>query len=179
MNTDFDPQTDFEQVRRSSLEFQSLIDRLGSRLNTKAPGVSDWSSAQHLFHVTLATDLGLANVLSLLRGKGILIRPDGELHPDTRAVLLADGIPRGQADAPRMVLPGDLVEAAQIVTEVKNVGHSLDAIDPMRAALPECPGWIKHQVLGPLQAKHWLRFCNLHAEHHLKIIREIEAALPV
>lgn len=177
MPPDFDPIADRQQVDRSLKEFQSFVDRLGAALNTRVPDVSGWSAAQHLFHVTLATDLGLGNVLALRRGKGVLIREDGELHPETRAILLSPEIPRGQADAPRMVRPPEIVEASQITTELQHAQHSLLELDNLGGSLADCPGWIQHQVLGPLQAVHWMRFCALHAEHHAKIVREIEAHL--
>ncbi len=177
MLADFDPVADRQQVDRSLAEFSSFLDRLGSALGTRVPEVSGWSAAQHLFHVTLATDLGLGNVLALRKGKGVLIRDEGELHPETRAVLLSPEIPRGQADAPRMVRPSEVVEPSQIQTELENTRRTLGELDALGGSLTDCKGWIKHQVLGPLQAIHWMRFCALHGEHHAKIVRDIESRL--
>ncbi len=174
MTFSFDPQGDLREVARCVTEFRSCMDRLGSKLNTKAE-ISGWSPAQHLYHVALATDLGLGNVLALVRRKGILIREEGELLPETLAILSSQDIPRGAAQAPRMVQPAEWVEREQIETEIENIERSLQAIKQESGAIEDCPGWIKHQMLGPLNASHWARFCCLHGKHHLNITEEIQA----
>ncbi|MCB9908255.1 MAG: DinB family protein [Planctomycetes bacterium] len=146
-------------------------------MNTRVEAVSGWSPAQHLYHVVLATDLGLGNVLALVRGKGILIRESGAIHPETEAILCSDSIPRGAAQAPRMVQPNERVEREQVEIELTNVDRSLQELESLADSIATSPGWIKHQVLGPLNASHWMRFCSLHAQHHLAIIEEIESAL--
>ncbi|MEZ6021316.1 MAG: hypothetical protein R3F17_14855 [Planctomycetota bacterium] len=104
MTIEFDSNADLASRERVR-DFRATLDRVGEHLNHRVESVSGWSVAQHLFHVVLATDLGLANVLALVRGKGILIRPEGALAPEAQAVLEAQTVPRGSTQAPRMVVP--------------------------------------------------------------------------
>ena len=138
--------------------------------------VSGWSIAQHMYHVVLATDLGLGNVLSLVRKKGMLVREDGELGEYARSILTASQTERGTTQAPRMVQPGATVEIGQIENEFGNLETSLALLREPPVPIEGCPGWINHQVLDTLNASHWMRFCRLHAEHHLAIMRDIKTA---
>ena len=153
------------------------MDDLGPALHETLEAVSGWSIAQHMYHVVLATDLGLANVLSLVREKGMLVREDGELGEYAKSILTASKTERGTTQAPRMVQPGRTVEKEQIENEFGNLDSSLALLKEPPIPIEGCPGWINHQVLDTLNASHWTRFCRLHAEHHLAIMRDIETAL--
>ncbi|MEZ6005403.1 MAG: DinB family protein [Planctomycetota bacterium] len=178
MTIEFDSNADLASLRECVRDFRATLDRVGEHLNHRVESVSGWSVAQHLFHVVLATDLGLANVLALVRGKGILIRPEGALAPEAQAVLEAQTVPRGSTQAPRMVVPAEWVERASIEEELANVDRSIAELTASPVTPEASAGWIKHQVLGPLRASHWMRFCAMHARHHLAIIQDIAAALP-
>lgn len=176
MAAEFDANQDLELIRNALTAYRGLFDRLGPALHQVAPEVSKWCIAQHMYHVVLATDLGLANVLALVREKGMLIRPEGQLSDYAEGVLTSPQ-PRGETQAPRMVQPGDSVAPDQIETEFTNIEVSMTALEAPPRPFDGCPGWIKHQVLDTLNASHWMRFCRLHAEHHLGIMRDIEKAL--
>jgi hypothetical protein len=177
MASEFNASQDLEQVRTSLTAYRSLFDSLGPDLHKTAPAVSKWCIAQHMYHVVLATDLGLGNVLALVREKGMLIRAEGKLHEAAEQVLTASQVERGTTQAPRMVQPGENVERAQIEAEFENLELSLSALGDPPRPIDGCPGWIKHQVLDTLNASQWMRFCKLHAEHHLAIMRDIQMAL--
>jgi hypothetical protein len=146
-------------------------------LARRAPEVSGWSVEQHLYHIALATDLSLSNVRSLAKGSGALVREEGELGQRAAEVLARDEQPRGVAEAPRMVRPGETVNPVFLGNEQAGNRRLLEQLEAQADAILAAPGWITHQDLGPLQAAHWLRFSALHARHHAAIVRDVIAAL--
>ena len=157
-------------------ELEALAAEDGGALEVRAPEVSGWGVAQHLYHVALATDLSLGNVRSLVRGQGMLVRAEGELGAYAAEVLGRDDQPRGVAEAPRMVRPGDVVNPVFLRREQAGNRALLAELAADPAAIAAAPGWVPHQELGTLQADHWLRFTALHARHHLLIVRDVLAA---
>ncbi|MCP5021500.1 MAG: hypothetical protein GY930_06960 [bacterium] len=177
MAPQFDAIQDLTLIRASLIKYRQLFEDLGANLHKTAPDVSGWCIAQHMYHVVLATDLGLANVLALVREKGMLIKPEGRLTEYAEGVLTAPQSPRGEVQAPRMVQPGNSVDGDQIKTEFDNLERSLTVLENPPRPLEGCPGWIKHQILDTLNASHWMRFCRLHANHHLAIMEDVAKAL--
>ncbi len=178
MANQFDAIQDLALIRTSLITYRQLFENLGANLHKTVPIVSGWCIAQHMYHVVLATDLGLANVLSLVREKGMLIKPEGQLTEYAKSILTASQTKRGETQAPRMVQPGNTVDPDLIRSEFRNLEKSLDALGDPPRPMDGCPGWIKHQVLDTLDASHWMRFCQLHANHHLAIMQDIAKALP-
>jgi len=171
----------------AAAEFARLYEVLGAfeayhaagpgSLARRAPAVSGWSVEQHLFHIALATDLSLSNVRSLARGSGALVRDEGALGERAAEVLASDEQPRGVAEAPRMVRPGDDVNPVFLGNEQAGNRRLVEELEAQTAAILAAPGWISHQDLGPLQSAHWLRFSALHARHHWAIVRDVIAAV--
>lgn len=177
MAPQFDAIQDLALIRANLIKYRQLFENLGANLHKTAPNVSGWCIAQHMYHVVLATDLGLTNVLALVREKGMLIQPGGMLTEYAEGVLTAPQAQRGETQAPRMVQPGNSVDADQIMAEFENLERSLTALEDPPRPFEGCPGWIKHQILDTLNACHWMRFCRLHADHHLAIMEDIAKAL--
>jgi len=138
------------------------------------PDRSGWSPVQHLAHVTLANERVLANLAALLAGTGLLVMRGGEPHPMARGLLAAGKLPRGEAQAPRMVRPPERVDRAMLAQWLAEGEAAVRALDPARLV----PGELKipHQLLGPLDAPEWLRFARVHSEHHLAIVDELLSA---
>jgi len=105
--------------------------------------------------------------------KGRLIQSEGELDPVAAAVLARDSAERGAAKAPRIVTPDDEVNREFLAMEQRGNRETLGKLEEIADEIPEAPGWIPHQVLGPLRAAHWLRFAALHARHHLAIVEDV------
>lgn len=153
-------------LRASVLAFSELPRDTRSEL-------SAWSVGEHLYHLCLATDLALRNVLSLVRGKGRLITTEG--GPNELAVqVLTDGsYPRGESTAPRMVEPPSPVDPALLQQEVDLLEQGLVRVEAVLDSIPSAPDRIPHQNLGELNAAEWMRFAALHAAHHLSIAQDI------
>ena len=172
-----DPLVEEERLEGVFLEFGGLRERLGARIDDCATSVSAWSPAQHLFHVALSADLAFSNVRALLRGGNGRIVHEGEPNALAVQVLTDENYPRGESQAPRTVQPPTDVEGAYLTNEMQLNRETLMALSPDLAGVTAAEGRIPHVFLGELNAAEWLRFARLHSEHHLAILRDIEAAL--
>lgn len=173
--TAFDPAHDLAALRTL---YGTLDERLAlndTLLATLAPTSSGWSSEQHLAHVALANELVLRNLKSLATGQGILLVRGGEPHPRALELLAAGRLPRGEAQAPRMVRPPERVQRELLAQWLADGRAALEELEP--ASLGRNELRIPHQVLGPLDAPQWARFAVVHTRHHLAIVDEILESL--
>lgn len=170
--TAFDPAADLAELGALQQAIEELLALDPATLARVAPSVSAWSSEQHLAHIALANELVLRNLKSLAAGSGLLVTRGGE--PDPRALaVLADGrLPRGQAQAPRMVRPPERVERELLTQWLTDGRNALAELDPRTLLANEFK--IPHQLLGPLDAPQWARFAVVHTRHHLEILREVQ-----
>lgn len=175
-NLDIDVPGELKAIATVLDTFDELRAGGPATLERRAPGVSGWTVAQHLYHCALATGLSLRNVTSLVRGKGRMIQTEGEISERAADVLNADSSPRGQVDAPRMVTPPDEVNPEFLAMEIDSNRTDLERLAAEPQKIIEAPDWIPHQILGPFHAAAWLRFTHQHAEHHLAIARDVLAA---
>jgi len=170
----FDPAAELAALRELQDELDELFALDPAHLTRVIPAVSAWSSEQHLAHVALANELVLRNLKSLASGRGVLLVHGAESNPRALAVLAEGRLPRGQAQAPRMVRPPERVERALLALLLADGRAALAELDPR--TLPASEPKIPHQLLGPLDAPQWARFAAVHTRHHLAIVREILAA---
>jgi hypothetical protein len=166
-------------IGRANARVRTMLERPEDELRRRVPEVSGWSVVEHLFHLSLANDLSLGHVVSLVSGKGMLVRAEGNPSDEAAAVLRRGRIPRGVAQAPRFVRPPepaqlDLGVLRDIVAEV-DARIAEIAAQPVRVLAAR--GFVPHQLLGDLDAAGWLRFARVHAAHHLVIAREVERRL--
>jgi hypothetical protein len=171
----FDPAHDLRELAELLDEVDGLLALAPELLVTLAPDTSGWTVEQHLAHVALANELVLRNVASLVAGRGALVVRGGEPDPRALAVLVDGRIPRGAAQAPRMVRPPERVQRELLLEWLADGRRALAALDASAVVADELK--IPHQLLGPLDAPMWARFGAMHARHHLEIAREIVAAL--
>lgn len=138
------------------------------------PAISGWSAEQHVAHLTLANELVLRNLKNLARGEGLLVQRGVRPSAEAAALLAAGAIPRGRAQSPRMVRPPEVVERELLLGWLADARRGYGALDPAR--LRDDDVCVPHQLLGPLNGMHWMRFALVHTRHHLVIAREVLAA---
>lgn len=172
------PELEHRGVARANRRVAATVERMGDGLY-RATTLSAWSAGHHVFHLALACELALRNVTGLVTGRSPLARdPDPERSRPAEAddVLARGRIPRGAAEAPRMVTPPPKVDPAIVRELVESNARDIAAIEPMLGELEGATRVVPHQLLGGLTALEWLRFARLHSVHHLVIIRAIERA---
>lgn len=166
---------ELETYLTAARETEGLLAGDAATLQRTSAGVSRWSPLQHAAHLTLANELVLKNVVSLVRGTGLLVIATAEQNPRALEILERGTLPRGEAQAPRMVVPPLDIDVRTACEWAALFAAELDAalrsLDFERA--PRC--FIPHQVLGPLTLAQWARFGAAHTRHHLAIAREVLA----
>ena len=175
MYTDPDPTTELAVLASQLRRVEALLELPAAQLLEPLEDVSGWSIGEHAYHLVLACDLSLRNVASLVKDEGMLVREPVDRKDEALAILAA-GIPRGAAEAPRFVRPParlDLGLLRELLAQVGAVRDDLAArVDEVLAA-PRC---VPHQLLGDLTASEWVRFARVHTDHHLAIVDDIVAA---
>ena len=173
MQTTIDPAQELEALARVLAECEQLCSQGPTTLEHRAPELSGWSVAQHLYHAALATGLSLRNVTSLVRDKGRLVQDEGQIGELAAKVLASETTERGVSEAPRMVTPPDDVNPEFLAMELDSVTKEVRRLAEDPEAIRKAPRWIPHQDLGPLDASAWTRFTHLHGKHHLDIVRDL------
>lgn len=174
--TQFPLEPEFAALRACLFDIDGLLARPANDLQRIVPSVSGWSVEQQLAHVALANELVARNLASIAKGVGPLLVPTGEPPPEALAVLVAGKFPRGQAQAPRMVVPPREVERAYLLDWLAGNRRDFAALEGKIAELGASTLRVPHQLLGPLSASQWVRFAAVHTRHHIEIAHEILAA---
>lgn len=83
-------------------------------------------------------------------------------------VFLSNTIPRGKAQAPKVVIPSDEITLDTLQTSLANTYQAV-------AYLKDCQDkqYFMHPFFGQLNKKQTIQFLAIHTAHHLKIIRDI------
>jgi hypothetical protein len=83
-------------------------------------------------------------------------------------VFLTKTIPRGKAQAPKVVIPVDEITIETLQASLKNTYQAI-------TYLKDCEEhqYFMHPFFGQLNKKQTIKFLAIHTEHHLKIIRDI------
>lgn len=171
----FDAARDLAALRSLTGAIDALLALDPETLAAVAPNVSGWSAEQHVAHVVLANELVLRNVRSLVKGSGMLVVKGGEPHPRALELLAAGRLPRGEAQAPRMVRPPEKVDRELVAQWLADGKHELAGLDAAQLVANDLK--VPHQILGPLDARQWLRFGAVHARHHLVIVADVLASV--
>jgi len=154
-------------------EVEWLLAHAPQELETVMPHVSGWSALQHAAHLTLANELVLKNLRSLAKGSGMLVVNEAAQNPEALALLAAGRLPRGRAQAPRMVVPPTDVDVPRVQEWASQLSADVDAFAGTLAGVPLPRCFVPHQMLGPLDFAQWLSFGIVHTRHHLVIAREV------
>lgn len=153
-------------------QLQALRDLL-PKAHLAAPSLSKWSVGEHIEHLTqacAATGMGMERALQ--EGpKPVPGKPKLAAY-----VLLTFGfIPRGKGKAPSHVIPQG-VDGDALRQALDRESQRLTDLKPRLGELQES-GWrLKHPIFGPLSPFQWLRFTEIHIQHHRKVIADIEKA---
>ncbi len=92
----------------------------------------------------------------------------GSFHLGRSILLWTNTIPRGKAEAPKIVTPPDTISIDSLHINLNKAWLNLNAFD----SIPK-KAFFTHPYLGRLKKKTAKHFLEIHTEHHLKIIRDI------
>jgi hypothetical protein len=80
-------------------------------------------------------------------------------------------IPRGKSKAPKVVLPQNNYSIESLTQNVSSTRAKLEKLKQL-----EKGKYFKHPGLGNLNLKQTVKFLEIHTNHHLKIINEINVS---
>ena len=127
---------------------------------------------QQLAHVCLVASSIQTALRRLLRGGG---GEDRSLE-STRELLASGAFPRGVAQAPTSLVRAESPDADEVRALLGKARVRWAGLATQASALAEAEGTLPHPLLGPLDAREWVRFAHVHGRHHLTIVEEILAA---
>lgn len=131
--------------------------------------VSDWSSAEHVYHASVALHSMLRAIGAIARGSEA-VKQEGDRTREARYVLTHQQMPRGRAEAPSFARPPGALDREEVEQTLARSREALQNLKPLLASIPEQSGWVEHPYLGPLRADEWLRLARVHTRHHLALI---------
>lgn len=128
--------------------------------------ISRWSVYEHLEHILLA-NIGICKMIiagetpTEKKRKSIL----------GQASLYFGYIPRGQAESPTYVAPKKISESAikTMLTEYRSLLDNISTLQDLGSN--DVVG--NHPYFGGLTRVEWIRFMEVHTNHHLKIVKDI------
>jgi hypothetical protein len=156
-------------------KMDEVLARDDAGLFRSAPEVSGWSVANQLHHLASSTALMLVAV-SRIAAQVAPAEATGSITTIGRGVLLSGRFPRGKGKAPKTTVPPEVVsreDLEQALTRSRSKYAGL--VDEMDAASKSA--WkVAHPYFGMLTATQWLKLAKIHADHHFRIIADIDAA---
>ena len=182
------------KVRRQIAKILAQISALESLatdadvLRSHAEGVSGWNVGSHVEHLLLV-NLGVlkmtAELLDGVEEPGARGSESNGPAPvvtmkkptiKTQLALAVGRIPRGRGKAPSPVRPQDRTpdDLRALIAKVRT---RFDRLAPQANALAACRATKPHPFFGPMTPTLWLRFNEIHNQHHLLIIDDIRGAL--
>lgn len=139
-------------------------------LHTVAPSTSAWNVGQHLEHLLLA-DRKIFEIWKKIE-RGAMPSAEGNISFVGRIALFVGRIPRGRGRAPEALCP-ETVDGAGLVTGLEDMREEISELEK-DLPIHETSSWrAPHPVFGPLSPTQWLRFIDIHHQHHLKIVQDI------
>lgn len=152
-----------------------VLAREDSGLFRGAPSVSTWSVAHQLHHIATSTALMLVAV-SRIASQSTPAEAAGSASAIGRSVLLTGRFPRGKGRAPKLTVPPDAVSRADLEHALARSRAKYDALGPQMEAVAASSWKLAHPYFGMLDSSQWLKLANIHADHHFRIIADIDAA---
>lgn len=148
---------------------QRLAGEPEPRLFRAVPAVSTWCSVEHLDHLVKVSGMILRLLITASEAAPLPKR----ITPLGRLILVLGWIPRGRGKSPTRAR-GERVTAATLQTSLQELDALVERLDVQLLATSRT-AVVPHPKFGGLTPSEALRFVVVHNEHHLRIIRDIEA----
>ncbi len=160
----------WQRIRGQLGQLRSLVELEGPAQRT-VPAISGWSVAEHVEHLARAHNPLFVKLAELAETDDPALA-HGRMTLVGLWVLWTGRIPRGRGKAPERTRPtaGSLHQVRSLVAESS---ESFERLAARRSELEAVRARIDHPYFGRLLPRHWLRFVELHHDHHLAIVREI------
>ncbi|MCY1505545.1 DinB superfamily protein [compost metagenome] len=161
-------------VHKAISRYASRLDQISDAEFNRTPGKGGWSYSEVYSHIFDSTLLSLMAISNCIKGEG-RIEPTA---PAVKAILFFGMLPPGK----RYKVPKRLADRVKKISRTEAaqlIENTLLQFEKVKAGIPLASTKIKvaHPRLGYLNAAQWLRFIEIHFNHHLKQLKRIEKDL--
>ncbi len=168
-----DISAEYTLVLESYREMDSILQWSDHTLFQGEAVVSNWSPAQQLHHIA-KVNLVIASSLITMSQKPEEEDSDRRASITGVSVLATGYIPRGRGKSPgRLRPPADLTRD-QLTSALNKSESAVGEVGVLLGLLQSRKGRIEHPHFGFMRPSQWIRFMNVHTNHHLKIVRDID-----
>ncbi|NNE70420.1 MAG: DUF1569 domain-containing protein [Rhodothermales bacterium] len=152
-----------------------LMHRSEDELQLTVDAISSWSVAEQMHHIASSTALMLAGVMRIA-GQVSPAKLEGRISAMGRAVLMSGRFPRGKGKAPARTMPPETVSREELETAVARSRRMYDSVAEVLEKAAVSDWKVEHPYFGMLNAEQWLKLAAIHADHHFRIIEDIDSA---
>lgn len=151
---------------------EALLDAPQHVLFSVHQTISNWSPADHLYHILCSNSKSLKAARLAATDQGPTVH-EGE-PSDTGAQVLSEGsFGDLEAEAPPSVRPPEDLTRGALRTAYEKSRRQFEELREYVHMLPEAKARLPHPAFGPLRASEWLRFARIHSDHHQDIVQQI------
>lgn len=175
MHLEIDPSYEYNRISLSYTAMGEILDWPESRLFARVPDVSNWSVGQQIVHISM-TNSGMWRSIGKILSEREPAVENSVVAPQVIELLRGESFERYAVKAPPVVQPPDKITIDEI-RKWASISHTaFRRMADIAPTLPENTFYVSHPIIGSLNARAWLRTLRIHCEHHLAIIRDVDAA---
>lgn len=141
----------------------------------KTPKLDEWSYSEVYQHLIAANGLTLTGLEKCINGTARLIENPTDWR--VRLILYLGQLPPGDLKVPA-ILESTIKKIDKAEAE-KGMKHLLELVDGIMPRIHLAPinHGLKHPRMGYLNAFQWIRFMQIHTNHHIKQLNRINKML--
>jgi len=161
----------YQSVLKKVAAYQQMLNKFGPADFQTTPTIGGWSYSEVYCHIFDSSLLSLMAMNNCIKGDG----KEKSTHFIVKTILFFGMLPPGKKYNVPTKIAGrakkiGLSAAQQFITDFEL--QLAQAYPKVKNANPKIK--TKHPVIGYLNAKQWLRFIEIHLNHHLKQLKRIE-----
>jgi hypothetical protein len=163
-------------IKRSVVKVVSIykdrLDAISEEDFIKTPSQGGWSYSELYSHIIQVNKLSLISMERCINGTAK--RVDRRTHWIVWLIMQLGKLPPGRIKAPeRIASMVSQITKEEAKNQLTSFFERFDEIcHEVTKAMPDCK--VSHPRLGPLNARQWLRFIDIHSRHHIAQLRRIE-----
>lgn len=162
---------DYKNIQNIVASYRSKLEQISEETFLLSPPIGGWSYSEVYFHIFDASILSLLEMTNTISGKG-------ERKPTTfivKVILFFGSLPPGK----KYKAPKSLALRLKKISKAEAlalINQFLLELDVALKKIVNADKTLKtlHPKLGYLNAFQWLRFIEIHLNHHLQQLQRIE-----
>jgi hypothetical protein len=146
----------------------SRLTVLAADATRSAPTVSRWSVGEHIDHLIKVN----SGILAYFAESAVGGPAATGITLIERIVLFTGHIPRGRGKSSARFLPV-MMDVTRLQHELATIAEAFSRLSEEMPAVRDTATRFAHPAFGGLTRRQWLRFAEIHQQHHQAIINDI------